>query len=138
MTKFLVSCNVNINALDSKDRSALFIAIESKNWSVAEFLIEKGAKVFASNDRLARMLCQAGLENDVKTVQMLNKVNVDLEISDYDKRSVGHLAAAEGHFELMSYLKTETKFNFEIKDRWGTRAIDECRNAEQRTQLEAL
>jgi len=40
-------------------------------------------------------------------------------------RTVGHLAAAEGHTELLLYLINETNFNFDLKDRWGNKPLDE-------------
>lgn len=43
---------------------------------------------------------------------------MNLELSDYDLRTVGHLAAAEGHAEMVEFLLEKTNFNFELKDRW--------------------
>ena len=56
------------------------------------------------------------------------KCEVDLETADYDKRTLGHLAGAEGNFEMLKYLATETKFDFELKDRFGTKVIDEIQD----------
>lgn len=71
------------------------------------------------------MLCSIGHEGDLEKLQMLHKCEVDLEISDYDLRHVAHLAACEGHIPILEFLITETTFNFELKDRWGSTAIDE-------------
>jgi ankyrin repeat protein len=57
MAKFIVKENVNIDLLDSKQRSPLYIAIESDNWEVAELLCNEGATVIANQERLAKMLC---------------------------------------------------------------------------------
>ena len=69
---------------------------------------------------------------------MLHKCNIDLEISDYDKRSVGHLAAAEARYEVLEYLAKETNFNFDLSDRWGTKVLDECKSNELRKQIEKI
>lgn len=43
---------------------------------------------------------------------MMHKCEVNLELSDYDLRHVGHLAACEGHYAVLEFLATETKFDF--------------------------
>ena len=48
-----------------------------------------------------------------------------MEISDYDHRHVGHLAACEGHYAMLEYLATETTFNFKKEDRWGNDTFSE-------------
>jgi hypothetical protein len=40
-------------------------------------------------------------------------------------RTVAHLAAAEKHWDLLTYLVTHTKFNFDMKDRFGKTPFDE-------------
>lgn len=114
VAKFVLENQVNLDLLDSKARSPLYMAIESGNYEVAELLCREGATVIANHERIAKMLCLAGFENDLKKIKLLYKCDVNLEVSDYDKRSVGHLAAAEGHQEILEFLATETKFNFEL------------------------
>lgn len=74
------------------------------------------------------MLCIAGFEGDLEKLKLLNKCEVNLEISDYDLRHVGHLAACEGRLDMLTYLATETTFDFELKDRWGNCTFDEMRD----------
>ncbi len=52
-------------------------------------------------------------------MRLLKECEANIEEVDYDFRSVAHLAAAEGHTELLLFLINETKFNFSLKDRWG-------------------
>jgi len=47
-------------------------------------------------------------------------------------RTVAHLAAAEGHTELLLYLINETDFDFDLQDRWGNRPLDEIHDLEIR------
>ena len=49
----------------------------------------------------------------------------DLNLSDYDKRTIGHLAACEGHNDLLIYLSVATSFDFNFKDRFGKSTLDE-------------
>jgi ankyrin repeat protein len=71
-------------------------------------------------------------------VSLLQQCEANIEESDYDLRTVGHLAAAEGHWDLLTFLATRTNFNFEIKDRWGKTPLDEIANPETRTQYEIM
>lgn len=46
-------------------------------------------------------------------------------MADYDKRTTGHLAAAEGHIDYLEYLAQSTDYNFNLKDRWNNTAMME-------------
>jgi ankyrin repeat protein len=48
VAKFVISNNINLDLLDSKARSPLYIAIETENWEVAELLCREGATVIAN------------------------------------------------------------------------------------------
>ena len=48
------------------------------------------------------------------------------------------MAAAEGHTETLELLVKSSKFNFELADRWGNKVLDELKDAEQRSKIEAL
>ncbi len=50
---------------------------------------------------------------------------MDLNLSDYDNRTIGHLAACENKTDILEYLSTETEFNFMLKDRNGKTTMDE-------------
>lgn len=53
---------------------------------------------------LSSKLCEAGMEGDLKFVTLLFKAQADLNKANFDKRTVGHLAADEGHYELLEFL----------------------------------
>ena len=50
------------------------------------------------------MLCSIGSENELNKLQFLVKCDANIEEADYDKRTVGHLAASEGHVKILEYL----------------------------------
>ena len=51
---------------------------------------------------------------------------VDINAGDYDKRTALHLAAGEGHADVVQLL-CERGANVNIEDRWGGRPLDgEC------------
>jgi hypothetical protein len=41
---------------------------------------------------------RCGYKGDTARVKLLYDCEADIEVSDYDFRTVGHLAGAEGHF----------------------------------------
>lgn len=90
----------------------MYFAIESGYYEIAQLICENGGKVWANDEKIAKMLCQAAFDNDMQRIEMLKKSDVDLNVSDYDKRNVGHLAAAEGNHEILRYLATKTNFCF--------------------------
>ena len=69
---------------------------------------------------------------------MLVAAGASLEEADYDKRTIGHLAAAEGHFEILEYLANNSTFNFELEDRWGTKTLDELKDFQQKMAIQKL
>uniref|UniRef100_A0A672R6B4 glutaminase n=1 Tax=Sinocyclocheilus grahami TaxID=75366 RepID=A0A672R6B4_SINGR len=52
--------------------------------------------------------------------------SVDMEQQDYDSRTALHIAAAEGHTEVVRFLLEACKVNPGPKDRWGNTPIDEA------------
>lgn len=76
---------------------------------------------------------RSGFKGDTIRVKLLYDCEANIETTDYDRRSVAHLAAAEGHTELLLYLINETSFNFDLVDRWGKAPLDEIHDDEIRT-----
>ena len=95
---------------------------------MADILVQAGASIVADEDRMSKLLCTIGFHNDLQKLKYLVKCEVDLETADYDKRTLGHLAGAEGNMEMLEYLASNTRFNFDLQDRFGTKVIDEIQN----------
>ena len=105
---------------------------------MADILVEAGATIIADEDRMAKLLCTIGFKNELTKLKYLVKCEVDLEVGDYDKRTLGHLAGAEGHIEILEYLAINTRFNFNIADRFGTKVIDEIENLAEKRRISDL
>ena len=74
----------------------------------------------------------------MKKVKLLKECEANIEIADYDLRTVAHLAAAEHHEELLTYLITKTDFDFTLKDRWYNTPIDEIKDPKLKSDMEDL
>lgn len=53
-------------------------------------------------------------------------------------RTVAHLAAAEKQWGLLDYLVTKTRFNFDLKDRFGKTPFDEISDPVKLAEYEKL
>ncbi len=104
VVEFLLKENVNLDKIDSTGVSPLYHAIMRNHEKIAKLLYSKGASVHAPNEKLAKLLCICGFEGDISRVRMLKECEANIEIADYDLRTVAHLAAAEGHKDLVYYL----------------------------------
>ncbi len=104
VVKFLIKEHVNLDKLDSTGVSPLYHAILKSHEDIAKLLYFKGASVHAPPEKLAKLLCICGFKGDILRVSLLKDCEANIEIADYDLRTVAHLAAAEKHWDLLSYL----------------------------------
>lgn len=91
-------------------------------------MADHGAEIIADGGRLAKLLCSIGFDGDLQKLKFLIKCDANIEQADYDKRTLGHLAAAEGHFKMLEYLAINSKFNFDLRDRWNSSVLDEIKD----------
>ena len=110
--EYLSSQPINLDQLDAQGRSALYTAINAGRDDLVAILVKKGATAVASESQWAKILCLIGFQGDLQKLKLLHMCEVNLEISDYDLRNVAHLAACEGHLAILSFLASETNFNF--------------------------
>lgn len=129
MVEYLLSLEeIDLHSIDNEGNSPLFYACYNGNEDIAEKLISKHALFETNQNRLAFTLCQKALVNDLVSLKLFDHAGANLESSDYDKRTCGHIAAAENHEPILQYLSKETKFDFDLKDRWGLSVIDEIKD----------
>ena len=55
-----------------------------------------------------------------------NNPNIDLEASDYDGRTPLHMAATEGHIEILQFLAKKNLKEINPTDRWGNTPLEDA------------
>ncbi|XP_061579828.1 glutaminase kidney isoform, mitochondrial isoform X2 [Cololabis saira] len=68
----------------------------------------------------------AAFTGDVSALRRFALSSMDMEQRDYDSRTALHVAAAEGHIEVVRFLLEACKVNPIPKDRWGNTPMDEA------------
>ncbi|KAK7154469.1 hypothetical protein R3I94_007713 [Phoxinus phoxinus] len=68
----------------------------------------------------------AAYTGDVSALRRFALSSMDMEQRDYDSRTALHVAAAEGHVEVVRFLLEACKVNPGPKDRWGNTPTDEA------------
>uniref|UniRef100_A0A8C0LFH8 glutaminase n=1 Tax=Canis lupus dingo TaxID=286419 RepID=A0A8C0LFH8_CANLU len=68
----------------------------------------------------------AAYSGDVSALRRFALSAMDMEQKDYDSRTALHVAAAEGHIEVVKFLIEACKVNPFVKDRWGNVPLDDA------------
>lgn len=121
--KFLLKKKCNINAMDRWKQTPLQEALRQENLAAAEWLQANGALII--NKSLGFEVCDKAARGDLVGLQKLAK-DQDVTVADYDGRTGLHLAAAEGHLEVVRFLLSRGA-NASAKDRFGGSALDDAR-----------
>jgi glutaminase len=69
----------------------------------------------------------AAKAGDLNTVRRMYMQGNDLECPDYDKRTALHLAASEGHAEIVRFLLQTAKVRPDPKDRWNRTPLQDAK-----------
>ncbi|KAF4097493.1 glutaminase 2b isoform X1 [Onychostoma macrolepis] len=68
----------------------------------------------------------AAHSGDVSALRRFALSSMDMELKDYDSRTSLHIAAAEGHMDVVLFLTQSCKVNPFVKDRWGNIPRDDA------------
>lgn len=68
----------------------------------------------------------AAYTGDVSALRRFALSGMDMEQRDYDSRTALHVAAAEGHVDVVKFLLEACKVNPFPKDRWNNTPMDEA------------
>uniref|UniRef100_A0AAR2LLD0 glutaminase n=1 Tax=Pygocentrus nattereri TaxID=42514 RepID=A0AAR2LLD0_PYGNA len=80
---------------------------------------------FCQNKSVVNVMFAAH-SGDVSALRRFALSSMDLEQKDYDCRTALHVAAAEGHVDVVQFLTQTCKVNPFVKDRWGNIPLDDA------------
>jgi ankyrin repeat protein len=78
------------------------------------------------DSQAASILCQAVFDGDVLQLRRLVRAGIQVNASDYEKRTAAHIAAAEGNLAALKVL-VEYGADLSLQDRWGNSVDDEAK-----------
>lgn len=131
LVKFLVKLRIGLNEMDEYKLTPLNYACKFGNKEVAIFLKEKGGILNYTNELSNEFLYYAK-NADLSALKIYFECGANLSIEDSNKRTVAHIAAAEGHTEIIQFLIEETNVNILSCDKWGNTPYSEAKNQEIR------
>lgn len=125
--KYLVGKGARVNRSDRWGGFPLDDAHRHKHSQVVNLLREYGAK-FGSTSQMVNLITAASEGNIEEVKALLEFGSMDLNQGDYDHRTALHLAAHEGHLDVVKLL-CNAGANVNVKDRWGDRPLDDAKKA---------
>lgn len=127
--RFLINNGARVNRGDRWGGSPLDDAHRHQRSDVVNLLRDQGAK-FGSTSQTVNLITAASEGNIEEVRTLLEFGSMDLNQGDYDHRTALHLAAHEGHLEVVILL-CQGGANVNVKDRWGDRPLDDARKAKK-------
>jgi len=127
LVKFLLKLRIGINDIDESKSTPLNYACLSGYKDIALLLKEKGG-ILNMTKFISNKILEYGYKGDVEKLRLFYECGANLNIEDYDKRTVAHVAAAEGHTHIIKFLIEETNVNILVSDRWGNTPFSEANN----------
>lgn len=103
----------------------LYDSITQDSLQQAEVRIDPRLTVLRRRVRQVSRALWSASTNDVRTVRRMLDEGADLEQGDYDLRTPLHLAAAEGHGEVVRIL-LDAGVHPNARDRWGGTPLDDA------------
>ncbi|XP_061582774.1 glutaminase 2b [Cololabis saira] len=68
----------------------------------------------------------AAFSGDVSALRRFALSSMDMDLKDYDSRTALHIAAAEGHIDVVKFLTTSCNVDPLVEDRWGNFPVDDA------------
>uniref|UniRef100_A0A673HTD4 glutaminase n=1 Tax=Sinocyclocheilus rhinocerous TaxID=307959 RepID=A0A673HTD4_9TELE len=96
--------------------------------NLRHFLKKQDPRRLSDDDRNKSVvnLMFAAHSGDVSALRRFALSSMDMDLKDYDSRTPLHVAAAEGHMDVVLFLMQSCKVNPFVKDRWGNIPRDDA------------
>jgi ankyrin repeat protein len=125
---YLLAHGTDMNAKDRWGKTPLMDALTFQRDDIALILKGSGAALASQNSaNVVANLCAAAMRNDVNEVKRVALGGVDVNLSDYDRRTPLHVASSEGHLDMCKLLLL-LGADPQCKDRWGSTPLAEAEN----------
>lgn len=137
LIELLLSADVDTAALDARGRTPLSVAVAHESFAIAEMLRGHQKQTLARHttatgnsssehhQQLVAQAFRATKRGDVPALRQLVPAHVHPDVQDYDLRSLLHVASAEGHVDIVTYL-VECGATVNLLDRWSTSPLTEA------------
>lgn len=134
--QYLVRNGAMLNRSDRWGGSPLDDAHRHRHSHVMDYLRSVGAR-FGSPSQATNFIA-AAYEGDIEEVRALLEFgNIDINSTDYDKRTALHLASSEGQVDVVKLLLLHGA-DPNMVDRWGNRPLDDAKAANQTDCIKIL
>lgn len=124
LVELLLARGADPNARDRWGGTALQDAVRHRRDDVVALLRRHGAELHMKD--IATTLCSLAGAGDVAGLERFVAAGADPSSGDYDRRTPLHVAASEGHVEVVRWL-CDHGAEVNASDRWGGRPIDDAR-----------
>jgi ankyrin repeat protein len=137
LVKWLLRAKADPSVKDKLGNTPLNDAVLAKCDKVAQLIRTEHPSQRFVNESSGVLMCQAAFDGNLVDLKRLINNGVLVNEADYDGRTALHLAACEGHVELVEYL-VQAKADVNSKDRFGGTPLEDAvrhnfdiRNAKQ-------
>ncbi len=124
----LLDAAAPVNALNKAGLGPLAVACRAANWTLAKFLLERGAKSAPADGEPALVAAAGVRDDDAEGVKLLLKHRAAVNVVDANRRSALMVAAAEGHEQIARTLRAANA-DVALADRHGSTALMEAARA---------
>lgn len=134
LAQFLINENIDFNIKDRWGNTAIDDGKRYKKYDLLEELftnqhiefIEKNEGTTNNISTSNRELLLAAKEGNLTEIKRLYKKHVDLFSKDYDGRTALHIAATNGHLNIISYLLTKKNCNVNVQDNFNNTPLKDA------------
>ena len=131
--RYLLQQGAELNHRDKKGSYALREAVMNGHQDLRDLLLEHGAVIDSKDELdLGQQMCLKAAAGELDTMRQLLACRASVNAVMHDQRTALHLAAAEGHVDVIAFL-LEQKADPVLRDRWGgTALLDATRGCHSR------
>ena len=134
----ILEAKANPNPIDRWGFSPMDDAVRHRHLEVTEFLRAYGGVAMLASRDMSMDLCSAAHKGNLIGLRVLVDQGADVNLGDYDKRCAMHLAACEGHMDVLKFLVESAHATVDPVDRWGNTPLDEALRHGQTMSVEFL